>query len=156
MSWTSQDPETRVEIPVSKEQAFIYDEARREGKPIVEREAARGQMPLEPVKYQPVKSPGIYEAEFASRDGDLIFHFWPAGYHLAERTGLARPRFGPEFADALKKSMEEVFDANRLEIDPTPENGSWYVKARSWGKTQFWFELATKACEKVHYRLGGS
>jgi len=132
------------------------DAARDEVNPILQKDAAKGEVPFAPVKLQPVKSPGIYEGEFGIKDGDLLFHFWPYGYGLAKRGGLASPRFKGNFEKALKDAMEVSFGVTRVKGEYVPEEGSWFVCAKGWGKSQFWYDLSVKACEKLHYALGGS
>lgn len=153
-----------VEQKVDKGGPYIPDAARvreleegkRESLPILEREARKGQMPIEPIRFRPVKSPGIYEAEFAQKDKDLIFHFWPYGYHQAERDRRAAPKFKTGFEKALTDSMENVFSSNRVTVSLDRDVGAYFVKAANWGEHQFMSELAIKACEQVHKALGGS
>jgi hypothetical protein len=154
-TWQAQDPESRKALPVTQQHAKELDTARDEAVPVLEKEAGRGEIPFAPVKLQPVKSPGIYEAEFGVKDGDLIFHFWPYGYGAAKRGGLAAPRFKGNFEKILKDVMERNFGEKRIKGEYVQEEGSWYVRAIGWGNSQFWYDLSVKACEQLHFALGG-
>jgi hypothetical protein len=156
MSWVERQSDTGMDITVTPEKARKFEEAKAAGLPVVEREAAKGQMPFDPVRFTPVRSPGIYEAEFAKKDGDLIFHFWPYGYHEADRQNRRTPKFGPTFEAQLRQVMCSHFSTRSIEFHHDQDMGAWYVKIQHWGEKQFFHDLAVKACEKLHYALGGS
>lgn len=153
MTWEELDNEKKTRNYVEKK---AYDEASAELKPVLEREEQQGAKPIEPLEFQPVRSPGIYEAEFAKKNDDLIFHFWPYGYHTAERAGIATPRFIPEFDTGLRKSFSDVFGAHRIEVNRDEDVGAISIKAFGWGGNDSYRKLAIEACEKTHLALGGS
>lgn len=155
MHWTEQETKSRQEIPVTSEKAASFDQTKAEALPTLEKQADRGQMPVEPVKRQPVRSPGIYEGEFMVKDGDIIFHFWPYGFHEAQEKKLAAPRFRPGFAAAFKNVLTDAFGANRIETSFDQDMGAFFGKAMGWGKSQFHFDLSVAACQKLHKQLGG-
>lgn len=155
MSWLEQENETRKQHEVSKDRAVVLDQARDETLPVIQKEAAQGEVPFDPLKFQPVRSPGNYEAEFAKRGEDVIFHFWPYGYHEADRRGIATPKFKPEFLLNLRVVMISAYGAQRVEVSEDRDMGAWFVKAHGWGAQQFWFDLACEACRKLHHSLGG-
>ena len=139
---------------VTTEREAELEKAKAENLPLIQKEA-EGLRPFDPVEFQPVRSPGIYEAEFGMKEEDIIFHFWPAGYHEAQRERKPEPRFMAGFSVALTVTMGELFEDSRLEIQSDKDMGAIFVKARGWGKNQFARELAIKACEGVHSRMGG-
>jgi hypothetical protein len=153
--WLEQSKDVPVPHRASAEKERERDRARDENLPIVQSQAAKGKLPFNPVRLTPVKSPGIYEGEFGSKDGDVILHFWPYGYHQAERDRLAAPRFVGDFPEKLKAVMEREFGSGRVVVEHVPDLGSWCVTARGWAAQQFHMELAIKACERLHLALGG-
>lgn len=155
MSWLEKNTETNEVAAPTAVRAQVLDEAREQGLPTITKEAEAGVKPFAQVEFQPVKSPGIYEAEFGVKGGDVIFHFWPSGYHVAERRGVAGPRFKPNFEAELKKVMGSVFDSNRVLIDHDPDVGAIFVRAKGWGEAQFHRDLCIKACEQLHAAMGG-
>ena len=155
MSWLEKNYETNEVAQPTAARALVLDEAREQGLPTIKKEADAGVKPFAQVQLQPVKSPGIYEAEFGVKDSDVIFHFWPSGYHVAERRGVAGPKFKPGFENALKKVMGEVFDAKRVTIDNDIDMGALFVRAKGWGEAQFHRDLCIKACEQLHAAMGG-
>ena len=154
MSWTEQEHKTRTSVPVSKDRASELDKEKASSLPTIQKESEEAK-PFDPMKFQPVKSPDIYEAEFANKNSDVIFHFWPWNYHLAEREGKTTPKFKSGFEAALRKSMAVVFQEHRLEFQRDDDVGAWFVRAKGWGENQFSRELSIKACEALHKALGG-
>lgn len=155
MSWLEKNNETHSVSQADAARAKVLDETRDENLPIVQKETDAGVKPFEQVQLQPVKSPGIYEAEFGVRKGDVIFHFWPSGYHVAERRGVAAPKFKPMFEAVLTKVMGEVFDSNRVTVENDIDMGALFVRAKGWGEAQFHRDLCIKACEQLHAAMGG-
>jgi hypothetical protein len=155
MSWLEKNTETNEVAAPNAAREQILDEARAEGLPTIKKEADAGVKPFATVQLQPVKSPGIYEAEFGVKDADVIFHFWPSGYHAAERRGAAAPRFKDGFEAAVKKVMGDTFDPNRVAMDTDPDVGALFVRAKGWGEAQFHRDLCIKACEQIHAAMGG-
>lgn len=152
-TWVERNNETQVTAKVTEDRERDLNKARDESIPMVTRDQSRKD--LTPLEFQPVKSPGIYEGEFAVKDEDLIFHFWPYGYHKAERDGHARPRFRPGFDKWLADVMGSVFSPNRIEIKHDEDVGAWFVRASGYGTNQFHRKLCIKACELLHTALGG-
>jgi hypothetical protein len=155
MSWLEQELKDRKQLPVSQERAKTLDTTKMEVHPIIVKEAAQGDKGFDAIRFQPVKSPGIFEAEFAKKDSDLIFHFWPWGLHEADRTGSPRPPFSPRFRYELQSIMESVFDKRFVKIDEDRDMGSMFVKVTAAGAKQFWHDLGVKAVTKLHHALGG-
>jgi hypothetical protein len=155
MSWLEQDVKTGKQAHVAPPKARELDQVKAESLPVIEKEADRGQRPFETIKFQPVRSPGIYEAEFAAKEEDLIFHFWPYGYRKAKRAGTAAPWFNKKFEPTLTTSMKKVFGEQRVEIAHDKDMGSFFVKAIGWGEHQFARDLSIQVCEEVHKTLGG-
>jgi hypothetical protein len=155
MSWLEKNVETNAVGKTDAARSKILDEAREENLPTIQKEANAGTKPFIPVQLQPVKSPGIYEAEFGVKGQDVIFHFWPSGYHAAEHRGVAPPRFAAGFEATLKKVMGEVFDEKRVTIENDLDVGALFVRATGWGEAQFHRDLCIKACEKFHAAMGG-
>ena len=156
MSWVERQMDTGVATNVAADKAHMLDQAKAEGLPVVEKEAARGQMPIDPVRFTPVKSPGIYEAEFAKRDSDVIFHFWPYGFHQAHREGKRPPGFVRNMLVSSRQVMVEQFGESACEFHSDADMGALSVKVKGLGEKQFFHELSVKALEKLHYALGGS
>ena len=155
MSWLEKNTETNAVANTDAARTKVLDETREETRPIIEKEVDSGRKPFQAVQLQPVKSPGIYEAEFGVKGADLIFHFWPAGYHDAERRGVAGPKFMPGFEPALKKVMGDVFDSNRIKVESDVDVGALFVRAIGWAEAQFHRDLCIKACEQIHAAMGG-
>jgi hypothetical protein len=152
MSWTELDHASRAPLPVSSERERELDKAKEDAIPKV---AGEVEKPFTVLEFQPVISPGIYDGEFALKGKDIIFHFWPYGYEQAVRDGKPRPSFPSTFKLCLEKAMAEAFTKERFEMSFDRDVGSWFVKALGWGDTLFGRELAIKACERVHFDLGG-
>jgi flavodoxin len=154
MNWVKRQNDT-VET-VSGDSAKAYEQTKAEYLPVAEKESNSGAKAFEQIQFQSVLSPGIYEAEFGTKGKDLLFHFWPWGYHEAERARRALPRFLVVFEEAFRGAMESVFGAHRVEVAHDPDIGAWFCKAIGWGEHQFSRDLAIKACEDLHQRLGGT
>lgn len=155
MPWLEKNSETNSVGAADAARTKVLDETREENLPIIKKETDSGQKPFTPVQLQPVKSPGIYEGEFGVKGDDVIFHFWPSGYHAAERRGAAAPKFVAGFEVMLKKVMGDVFDAKRIKVEHDVDVGAWFVRAIGWADAQFHRDLCIKACEQLHAALGG-
>ena len=161
MSWIEQEHASRQRLPVTQERALELDKTKEEEHPRLVQEAERGMKPVEPIKFQPVHSPGIFEAEFAMRqlvsDGgigrDVIFHFWPWGLHSADKTGAPRPGFKKGFREMLEQVFKKHY--TQVEIRDDRDMGSYFVRLRGAGGAQFWFQIAVKAVTDLHHALGG-
>lgn len=108
---------------------------------------------VEPVIFQPVISPGNYEGEFGVKKNDIIFHFWPHGYHEAEDKRLAKPRFSSKFLSSLKTVVEDSFGANRTKIEFDEELGSYFVHANGWATNPMYKNMCIEFCERLHKLL---
>jgi hypothetical protein len=154
MSWLAKNASNMpLEMTAQKEQE--YDKAKAEGLPVVEKEAEGGVKPFDSVKFQPVRSPGIFEAEFGVKGKDLIFHFWPDGYHKSDRNEHTTPAFKRDFLQHLTKVMGDVFNKERILIEEDRDMGAFFIKAHGWGESDSFRELSIKACEKFHSAMGG-
>ena len=155
MSWVEQELKNRKPLDVSPKRAETLNEVKKQVHPIIVKEAAQGDKPFEALKFQPVKSPGLFEAEFAKKDSNLIFHFWPWGLHEADRTGQPRPPFSSNFRNELKKTMDETFNARFVHIAEDRDMGAIFVQITGGGAKQFWHDLGVKAVTSLHHKLGG-
>lgn len=154
MPWTEKEAQSlNGSQNTSSERTQVLNETREKFLPIAQKEAAAGAKPIQPIDFQPVKSPGNYEAEFAVKGDDVIFHFWPWGYHDAERRGTALPRFQKDFIDKLNMSMAKTFGSHRLQISEDQDMGAFFVKAVGFGTNQFHRKLCIEACENLHQRF---
>jgi len=155
MSWLEKEIETNKVGRTDAARTKVLDEERDAGLPTITKESDSGQKPFAQMQLQPVKSPGIYEAEFGVKNEDVIFHFWPSGYHVADRRGVAAPKFKPGFEAVLTKVMGDVFDPKRVVVENDIDVGALFVRAKGWGEAQFYRDLCIQACEKLHAAMGG-
>lgn len=169
MNWLEKDSSSQAVGAVSASRSKTLDKVRDESLPVVAKQVSRGELPLDPVRLQPVKSPGIYEGEFGQKDfleelgggktqlrKDIVFHFWPYGYGEALRANLAKPKLVDDFPHKLRAIMGREFGEARVEVSYDKDMGSWFVRAIGWGSNQFWFDNSVKACETLHKALGGT
>jgi hypothetical protein len=156
MTWTAFHTATRTNLDLNEDKEAQYDADKKESLPILEKEAKQGMKGFKPIKFQPVHSIGIFEAEFGVKNQDLIFHFWPDGYHQAERDKRVTPRFPKNIGSILLENMSKVFDPMRIEVYEDRDVGAWFVKANGFGDSTFHRELAIKAVTAVHKAMGGS
>lgn len=154
MNWSVIRERAGVPEKANQKAEAAYEEAKRELGPQIEREVGLRQN-LEPIRFQPVRSPGIYEAEFGQKGDDVIFHFWPYGYHAADSAGRALPRFPKIFESVLERAMVSSYGEGRFEIINDKDMGAWFARAKGWGTSMFARETAVKVCEAVHKGLGG-
>ncbi len=154
MNWSVMRERAGAVEAASQKAADDYDGLKKELAPVMEKEAVIRQ-DLEPIHFQPVRSPGIYEAEFGQKREDILFHFWPYGYHAADNDKKVLPRFPNGFPSVLLRVMTEIFKEGRVEMSYDADMGSWFVKAKGWGSSMFARELSIKACEGVHKGMGG-
>lgn len=143
----------RANVDVTPEMEQLFREVKKKEVPLMQREAESGTKPFEPLKFQPVRSPK-YEAEFALKGDDVIFHFWPPGYHQAEAAGQRTPNFQKGFEGLLRGCLKDTF-GTRFDLENDDDLGAFSAKAKGFGLNQFHRELAIKLCEKLHYALGG-
>lgn len=155
MHWKELDTKSRTNIPVDEAKARILDEAKKE-LPVVQREADGGVRPFETVQYQPIQGVGIFEAEFGVKKEDVIFHFWPWGYHASERAGESRrPTFRKGFDQELKKAVEGEFRNHRAEVFEDPDVGAWFVRVIGGANFQFHRQMCINAVTSLYKALGG-
>ena len=155
MGWTEQETATRTSTMVDAEKAKLLDKVRGEVLPVVQKEAD-GVRPFDTIELQPVKGPNAFEAEFGLKGDDVLFHFWPWGYHDADRKGVQPPRFRKDFESLLKGVMGEVFGIGRVELSFDDDMGAWFVLAKGFALNQFHRELCIKAAESLFKAMGGS
>jgi hypothetical protein len=139
----------------TSDQVKEYEDEKATSLPVIEKESENGAKPFKPIEFQPVESPGIYEAEFGVKGEDVIFHFWPHGYRKAAALGKTTPHFLKDFRQHVATVMLEDFGNTRVEFQDDKDVGAFFVKANGWGKNEFHRELCIKACEKIHAALGG-
>jgi hypothetical protein len=155
MSWVEQ-AESGVASPPPPERELLLNQVKGESFPLVRKEASSGDKSVSPITFQDIRSVGHFEAEFAKRDGDIIFHFWPYGLHAADSAGKIRPSFVKGFKGELQKAMTDVFGGESLTIEDDRDMGAYFVKVANFGGKQFWFDLAVKAATLLHKSLGGT
>lgn len=155
MSWQAKHPDDHSEpLPADPHRAKLYDELRESSLPVISRD--QGQKPLLPIVFQTIIGRGIYEGEFASKDNDIIFHFWPFGYHTAERMEKRTPTFPVSFKSAIERVFQNTFGgANRLKITDDADIGAVTVQALGWGTSSYARDLSIKACKSLYTALGG-
>jgi hypothetical protein len=155
MPWTEEDQKTKNRFVVNdREKIEKLDKAVQEGLPVVLKENDQGAKPFLKLQFQPVKSPGIFEAEFGVKGDDIIFHFWPWGFAAAKTKGQVPPSFRSDFYKSMVKAMDQNFDPKRTEFVKDQEMG-YFVKARGYALHQFWKKLAIETCSQLHTILGG-
>ena len=153
MNWKEQLASSRNIIQdVPEDRAKIYDNEKEKSIPVIARD---GDKPFEQVNPQPVISPGIYEAEFFTKGKDVLFHFWPHGYHAAEEQDKIPPRFPRMFASVLKDTITTSLYPSHVEIHEDRDMGAWFVKAKDMAERPFAKDLAIKAMEEIHRGMGG-
>ena len=121
--WKEINTANGKEITIDAAKEKLFNEVRKD-LPLIQKEASAGVKSFEPLKFQPVVSSGRFEAEFAAKGGDIIFHIWPHGYHEAERQGKYLPKFPKDFSDLLVKTMGSSFDPMRVEIHEDRDIGA--------------------------------
>jgi hypothetical protein len=156
MAWRERDIETGKEEVAGLDRTRELNKTREESLPAMLKEAEVGKKPFIPIHFQPVRSPGLYEAEFAKKGEDVIFHFWPYGYHEADRNNHAAPKFPAGFQMKLTECVGSVFGSHRVTVNHDIDMGAFFVCASGWASQQFWFDLAVKACQNLHTSLGGT
>lgn len=154
MPWTEKDVATGASGSVGNERASLLDKVKNSTLPVIQKEAESNK-PFTQIHFQPVRASKTFEGEFALNKDDLVFHFWPWGYHEADKAGNATPRFRKDFELILRRVMGDVFGARRAELQFYLDLGSWYVRIPAAGLDQFHRDLSIKACENLHHALGG-
>jgi hypothetical protein len=159
MSWAELDHKTRDSLPMTGEREALLNEVRKEVRPLIVHEVDQGDKGIEPVEFKEVKSPGLFEAQFGKKYNDVVMHFWPWGFHLAEKRGEPRPAFRAGMRAALELAIFDVYgrsDFVKLSEDEWDrEMGAITVLLLGQGAKQFWYELAVKAMKTLHRALGG-
>lgn len=153
MNWKEQLAASRNVIKdVPEDRARVYEKEKEATIPMIAKEEER---PFEQVYPQPVISPGIYEAEFMTKGRDVIFHFWPYGYHEADDLNKVLPRFPKTFPKALKETMQSSLSPTEPVVEEDRDMGAWFVKAKGMADRPFARDIAIKAMEELHRALGG-
>lgn len=156
MGWFEENTNTRHRSEVSDAAKLQkFEEVKSECHAPILKEVDSGMKPFKPVRFQPVQSPGLFEAEFAEKDGDVIFHFWPSGYAEAVAKANTRPNFKATFLPSMEKGFEEFYDPHRLQASFEPELGAYTVRAVGYGDQQFWKKKAIDVCTQIHVLMGG-
>lgn len=137
---------------VSSKQSSDLDLVKESLAPFAEKEANAGVKGFDPIDFQEVLSPENYEAEFASKENDIIFHIWPWKLHEADKNGKVRPRFKKDFVQHLNFAFGRVF-FNRWSFEFDEDMGSYFVKATGFGTSQFARELALNAMEALYEEM---
>jgi hypothetical protein len=153
--WIEQEQRDRKLLTVTPAREQELENTKKEVLPIIAGEAEQGMKPFETIKFQPVKSPGLFEAQFAKKEGAIIFQFWPWGYHAAEREGRPLPPFTKQFREKLQPTLAKTFEDRFLRVEEVRQMGAYYVEAATYGKKMAWFDLARKAVTELHHALGG-
>lgn len=154
MAWVEQELKSRKKLDVDEKRAAVLDATKAETLPGLAPEIGHNKG-IVPLKFQPVLSPQLFEAEFAVRDSDLVFHLWPWGYRSARRAGEPLPAFVRGFKSELAAAMIDVFGGAAVTVEEVREEGSFFVLVRGAGKNQFFNELAIRALTTLHKDLGG-
>lgn len=155
MSWIEQEHQTKKKLVITDEKQALLDKVKTETLPTIRQEAAKGDKAVTPIRFQEVKSPGLFEAEFGLKDDTLIFHFWPYGLHAAERAGQPRPAFVPGFREQLLAASTTSYNAG-IDFAEDRDMGAFSVRVFGAGKKQFWYDLALRMVKDLHKRLGGT
>lgn len=155
MPWVEKNQTTKQVQNADAQRADILSGERSASLPTIVKESEAGAPAFNPIKFQPVIGTGVFEAEFGTKDDDVIFHFWPHGYHVADAANRPTPGFLPSFPATLKSVMEEVFGKNRVDIRDDRDMGAFFVRANGWVKNQFYRQQAIKACEMLFKAMGG-
>lgn len=155
MNWVEQEHQSRTSIAVTDAREKILNEEKAKSFPVIAKETATGDKPVDPIQFQPVRSPGLFEAEFAKRGNDVIFHFWPWGLHEADRLGKPRPGFQPGFKRELQAVFTDQTGSQGLDIEDDRDMGAYFVKVKGLGAKLFWRDLSIKIVTALHKGLGG-
>lgn len=150
--WLEKDQQTKE---IRRKSSKELDETRESSLPIVSKEADIGAPPFEPIKFSPVIGTDIFEGEFAVKNEDVIFHFWPHGYHAADAAGRTTPSFKKGFPETLKVVFEKEFGKGRIEIQDDRDMGALFVRATGWAANQFHREISVKALRELFVAMGG-
>lgn len=153
--WHERDQKTGHQGIASEEKARELDAAKKEQLPSLATETS-GVRPFEQIRFQPVHAHGLFDAEFAVKGKDIIFHFWPYEFHKAQKEMWTRdPKFPKQFPDKLKEAMKKSFAPNRTEQTYDEEMSAYFVKAVGYGEAMSPFVLATDVCRELYRLLGG-
>lgn len=142
-------------MTVTTDRAALLDKVKTEVHPKIVREAKSGDKGIDPLRFQPVRSPGLFEAEFAQRGEDVIFHFWPWGLHQADKESRPRPAFPPGFKSTLSSVLTKAFAPDAIKVEDDRDMGAIFVRVVGLGSRQFWRDLTIKAVTDLHHALGG-
>lgn len=138
----------------SPERARILDMEKESGIPIITKEPSS--RPFDQVRPQPVIGDKTFEGEFFVKGKDVIFHFWPFGYHKADDLNKIPPRFNKKIESVLKSCFEKNIIRYKVEISEDRDMGAWFVKIVNGSENLFYYDNAIAVCESIHEALGGS
>ncbi len=155
MNWVEQKSQTRENVEVTEAKAKLLNEAKKE-LPVVQKEADGGVRPFQAIAFTPIQGVGKFEAEFGVKGDDVIFHFWPWGYHTKEREGSRLPSFEKVLDSVIKEEFPKAFgSAVTIETEFDGDVGAWFVKAKNAALNQFHSKLSVKAVSNLYVALGG-
>lgn len=155
MEWTERQMKTGEQMNVDEARARLLNEVKKESLPVVQRES-ESTKPFEKVEFQPIKGVGTFEAEFGVRGEDVLYHFWPWGYHDADRKdGERLPAFKKDFEKILSQAMAKVFGQGRCDVSYDADIGAWFVRANGFSSNQFFRDLCVEAAKTLHKDMGG-
>jgi hypothetical protein len=155
MVWHERQLETQQDSQVDQARAAELDKAKVDVHQAIVKETGEGLRQFKPIKFQPVIGRGIFEAEFAEKDDDIIFHFWPYQYRLKQKEGKQLPQFPQGTENLLKLSLTTSFADNRIETSFDQDMGSFFVRAIGYAKSLDPKYLAVNVCKKFYELLGG-
>lgn len=157
MPWQARDTDTQQRLDVSQSAAAEFDKAKSDVHHLIAKEADLGVKHFKQLKFQPVIGNGVFEAEFAEKDDDIIFHFWPYNYRLKQKEGKPQlPKFPANAETLLKRALTTSFAENRIELTFDTDMGSYFVKALGYAKSLNPRHLAIEACKKFYQLSGGT
>jgi hypothetical protein len=146
---------------ISGSKKIEYDNARETGIPRLEREwesvdTKVGGKPIDPIHFQEVIGPKIFEGEYGVKGEDIIFHLWPYGYQQSMDDNKFPPKFHKNFKDQLGKSLTKVFTTNTVDQENHQSTmGSIYVCIRGGASGMFYKQKCIDFCEDLFLNLGG-
>lgn len=146
---------------ISGSKKVEYDKESSEGIPKIMKEwetvdKGLGGKPIDPIHFQEVLGPKIFEGEYGVRGEDIIFHLWPYGYHQAMDDNKFPPKFHKNFKGQLVVSVAKVFPTNKVELENHIQRmGSLYVCIYGGASGMFHDQKCIEFCEDLYKELGG-
>lgn len=155
MSWKEIETKTGKTVSLNGDKLQKLEDEKRVSAPVLQKEAENNK-PFQPVHFQEIRGTGIFEAEFGVKGRDLIFHFWPDGYHHGERSGTTHPDFKKGFKANLQKALEDEFGKGRTSVESDPDMGAMFAKAFGVSDDLFLRKRAIQVCTELYKSLGGT